>query len=201
MNNRKHAKSGKTSPLSTQAARRSNGNRQRSKPKNPSVPVMASALAVVVTQKAMATLCQQRRPPLPRRTLNPSPASGTSHARPKAKKEYNNNNNNNNEISFGNKRPPPPKEHTLAPAAAAATAPTKKQPPKAESGSDVEMADDAQPRSPQKQKKSTLATKDPDLDSGDDLMRAALEKGKGKATLVLLRLKSVNFEKTRLKIK
>jgi hypothetical protein len=42
------------------------------------------------------------------------------------------------------------------------------------------MADDAQPRPPQKQKKSTLATKDPDLDSGDDLVRAALE-SKGKA--------------------
>ena len=27
-----------------------------------------------------------------------------------------------------------------------------------------------------------LAMKDPDLDSGDDLVRAVLEKGKGKAT-------------------
>jgi DNA topoisomerase-2 len=146
---------------------------------------MASALAVVVTQKAMATLCQQRRPPLPRRTLNPSPASGASHARPKAKKEHDDDDDDDDdddEISFGDERPPPPKERTLAPATAAATAPTKKQPPKAESGSDVEMADDAQPRSPPKQKKSTLATKDPDLDSGDDLVRAALEKGKGKAT-------------------
>jgi DNA topoisomerase-2 len=87
----------------------------------------------------------------------------------------------NDEISFGDERPPPPKKRTLAPAAAA-TVPAKKQPLKAESCSDVDMIDDAQPRPPPKQKNSTLGTKDPDSDSGDDLVRAALEKGKGKAT-------------------
>ena len=103
------------------------------------------------------------------------PAAGSSRARPKTKKESDDDD---DEISFGDERPPPPKKRTLAPAAA----PAKKQPPKAESGSDVEMADDAQPRPPAKQKKATLASKDLDSDSGDDLVRAALEKGKGKAT-------------------
>ena len=103
-----------------------------------------------------------------------APAAGTSRARPKSKKESDEVD---DEISFGDERPPPPKKRTVAPAAA----PAKKQPPKAESGSDVEMADDAQPRPPAKQKKAALATKDPDSDSGDDLVRAALEKGKGKA--------------------
>jgi DNA topoisomerase-2 len=75
------------------------------------------------------------------------------------------------EISFGDERPPSPKKRTLAPAApAAATVPAKKQPLKAESCSDVDMTDDAQPRPPPKQKKSTLGTKDPDSDSGDDLV-------------------------------
>ena len=85
-----------------------------------------------------------------------------------------------NEISFGDERPPSPKKRTLAPAAATVLA--KKQPLKAKSCSDVDMTDNAQPRPPPKQKKSTLGTKDPDSDSGDDLVRAALEKGKGKAT-------------------
>lgn len=75
MINRNRAKSERMSSLLTRAARGSNRNRQCFKPRNLSIPVMASTLAVLATQTAapMATmtLCQQRRLPLPRRALNP----------------------------------------------------------------------------------------------------------------------------------
>ena len=100
-----------------------------------------------------------------------APAGGASRVRLNAKKESDDDDD--DEISFGDGRSPPPKMGTLAPA--------KKLPPKAEFGSYVDMAYDAQLRPPPKQKKSTLATEDPDSDSGDDLVRAALGKGKGKA--------------------
>jgi DNA topoisomerase-2 len=101
-----------------------------------------------------------------------APAGGASRARPKAKKGLDVDDD--DDLSLDDERPPPPKKRTIAAPAALA----KKQPPKAESGSDIEMADDPLPP---KQKKASPTTKDLDSDSGDDLVRAALEKGKGKA--------------------
>ena len=97
-----------------------------------------------------------------------APPGNASRARPNAKTESNDD----DKISFSNERPPSPKGGTLAPA--------KKLPPKAESGSYVDMADDAQLRPPLKVKKSTLAMKDPDSDSGNYLVRAAPGKDRGK---------------------
>ncbi|KAN0123255.1 DNA topoisomerase, type IIA-like domain containing protein [Russula decolorans] len=105
-----------------------------------------------------------------------APAGGASRARPKVKKESDDDE---DEITLDDERPPPPKKRTVAPSTT--TAPTaKKRPPKIESDSDIDMSDDPQPPPP-KQKNAAPATKDADSDSGDNLVRAALEKGKGKA--------------------
>lgn len=105
------------------------------------------------TKKA-ATAAKARSKPI-------APAGGSSRARPKVKKESDDDD---DEITLDDERPPPPKKRTAAPSAPAA----KKRPPKIESDPDIDMADDPQ--------------KDADSDSGDDLVRAALEKGKGKAS-------------------
>jgi DNA topoisomerase-2 len=64
----------------------------------------------------------------------------------------------------------------------AAPAPATKLPPKAESGSDIQMAEDRHSRPSQPKKSSVAKTRkeSDDEDSGDDLVRCALEKGKGK---------------------
>jgi DNA topoisomerase-2 len=105
-----------------------------------------------------------------------APAGGASRARPKPKES-------DDEIGFGEdgETLPPPTKKRAAPAAPA----TKPPPPshKAKSGSDIKMADDGLP--PPRPKNASLSTaKDEDEaeDSGDDLVRQALEKGKGKAT-------------------
>jgi len=63
-------------------------------------------------------------------------------------------------------------------------APATKPPPKAKSGSDVEMAEDrhSRPSHPKKTSAAKARKESDDEDSGDDLVRRALEKGKGKAT-------------------
>ncbi len=100
------------------------------------------------------------------------PVGGASRSRPKTKGS----NEDDDGLSLDDERPPPPKKRTTAAAAAPAA---KKRRPKIESGSDIEMADDPQP--PPKQKKATPTIKDADSDSADNLVRAVLEKGKGKA--------------------
>jgi DNA topoisomerase II len=99
-----------------------------------------------------------------------APASGTLRARPKVPKDLSD-----DEMNLDDEPPPPPPKKR-----AAAAAPAKKAPPKIESGSDLEMADDHDLPSPPP-KKVAPAVKSDDQDSGDDLVRAALAKGKGKA--------------------
>ena len=86
---RKRAESGRTSPSSIRAAKKSNGNKRRSRPENQSV-VLALANRIgggdsdgdddfMPTKKA-ATAAKACSKPV-------APAGGTSRARPKAKKE------------------------------------------------------------------------------------------------------------------
>ncbi|KAI0297539.1 type II DNA topoisomerase [Multifurca ochricompacta] len=92
------------------------------------------------------------------------PATGTSRARPKAKRS-------DDEMSFDDEPPPPIKKRA---------APEKKAPFKIEPSSDMEMADDPLP--PKEDAPPMKVKSDDDEDSGDNLIREALAKGKGKAT-------------------
>jgi DNA topoisomerase-2 len=71
-------------------------------------------------------------------------------------------------MSLDDDPPPPPKKRA---------APAKKAPLKTEFRSDAEMTDDPPPPL-----KAPAVKSEDDQDSGDDLVRAALAKGKGKAT-------------------
>lgn len=97
-----------------------------------------------------------------------APAAGASRARPKAKASDDDDRMSLDDDDDDEPAPPPPKKRA---------APAKKPPPKIESDSDVEVADRPPPP-------TTTTNKPPavkgDEDSGDDLVREALEKGKGK---------------------
>ncbi|KAI0264983.1 DNA topoisomerase [Gloeopeniophorella convolvens] len=75
------------------------------------------------------------------------------------------------EMDFDDDSPPPPPPKKRA-------APAKKTPPKVEPDSDIEMVEDASAVPPPKK---AVPVKSDDDDSADDLVRAALAKGKGKA--------------------
>ncbi|KAH9065029.1 DNA topoisomerase II [Lactarius vividus] len=111
-----------------------------------------------------------------------APAAGTSRARPKATTTKASASDDwlGPDDDDDDDGPPPAKKRAALPATKKATQTIKKS----ESGSDVEMADDLPAPAPPKK---APPVKSDDGDSGDDLIRAAAAKGKGKAAQVVKR--------------
>ncbi|KAH9037042.1 DNA topoisomerase [Lactarius hengduanensis] len=113
-----------------------------------------------------------------------APAAGASRARPKAAiKASASDDGLGLDDDDDDDGPPPGKKRAAPPATKKATQAIKKS----ESGSDVEMADDPPPPPPLPKKAQARPMKSEDEGSGDDLIRAAPAKGKGKAAQVAKR--------------